>query len=125
MQPSDFAAPSARPSSPPAYIHIRGTSPEDEYRGYDGQLLSLVDRINIVTNTGLETEIVNLHEQYLLLEVNGSMILKKRLTDGMFDSARDYWRKRSRNQYQRAIAQWMQREMDLPGEVATMILEFV
>jgi hypothetical protein len=69
--------------------------------------------------------LVNLHELNVKWDRTWETICdKKQLSAEIYNEARAYWRKWSTRKYQKAIAQWLQRELELPGEVAATISKF-
>ena len=68
--------------------------------------------------------LVDFHEDAPTYNTIAHMHNKTASADEACAVARVYWRKWSHREYQRAIAQWLQRELYLPGEVANAISEF-
>jgi hypothetical protein len=49
---------------------------------------------------------------------------KQKVCEEIHAGSRAYWKKRNHREYQKAVAQWVQRELELPGEIAEMVLSF-
>ena len=122
MQPNDFVKTTSQPDLPTNHFHT-GNTMRTPYNSNEW-FSTPVDCITIVTDIGITTEIVSLHNLYLGLDVFADMQRKAILSNSISDAARAYWRRRSHREYQRTIAQYLQRELELPGEVAKMILAF-
>jgi ribosomal protein S16 len=50
---------------------------------------------------------------------------KKQISTTIYNAASMYWKKRNHREYQMVIAQWVQRELELPGEIAELISKFI
>jgi hypothetical protein len=68
--------------------------------------------------------LVDFHEYVPTYYMLAYMCDKSTVIDEIYVGARAYWRKWCHREYQRVIAQVLQRELDLPGEIAAVISEF-
>ena len=82
-----------------------------EFNSYDG---SFHTSTLIVDFDGIfDYDAVNLHVH-----------TKQKLCKEIRVAARTYWYKQFHREYRRTIAQWLQREIELPGEIAAAISDF-
>ena len=68
---------------------------------------------------------LNPANEYVKMTIKTSLMRKRQLTPRIYDDVRACWRKWCHRRYQKAVAQWIQRELMLPGEVAQMISSFI
>jgi hypothetical protein len=126
MQPDDFDRDFANTPSGHIIIGQSQCSTYSELEGYT----DWVGTIDFHSNLNgwkfiTSTFIVDLGGIFDYYTVDLHMRMKKKLRKEIHVGARAYWyRQFHREYYWRALAQWLQRELELPGEIAVMISEF-
>jgi hypothetical protein len=119
MRRCDFNVHTINPDLP--VNHIRIIAHPFSEPNVCGWFIYCTNRINYVTNTGNEFDLVNFHELIIHFEVEIVVHHKVKLSNEIPAGALAYWRRYCRRKYQHAIAQALQRELDLPGEIAEVI----
>jgi hypothetical protein len=123
MQPSDFDKVVPKRST---RCISAGPGWGDADPDFDSPYTFDVDGIYYISTDKVATKLVNFYAWMYDVYACNLIGDKWRVCKDIRDGARAYWHRRfHREYYQRVIAQWVQRELELPGEVARMISEFV
>jgi hypothetical protein len=69
--------------------------------------------------------LVDFHVEAPTYDMIALLYNKSSVGDEVYIGAKAYWKRWCHREYQKAIAQWMQRELKIPGEVAHSIAEFI
>lgn len=99
----------------------------DERSGFDKWGVSTqfdTKAIHFITSGDEHPKLVDFYDPINAIGVHTVMIRKCLLLRGVQNARKIYWRKWYRREYQRVIAQWLQRELEFPGEIAELISSF-
>jgi hypothetical protein len=121
MQPSDFDK-----VVPERSIRCISAGPgwDNADPNYDSPYTFDVDGIYYIPVNKIATKLVSFYTWIYDVGVCDSIDRKRDVCREIYAGARKYWyRHFHREYYQKAIAQWVQRDLDLPGEVAKLISE--